>query len=278
MGEEILLKDFGLKIMSYSYIGDKKNKTYFYETVKPDETMFFNGGGNFGDLYRFSSVYRNNLIRILPNNSIVAFPQTMNYRNKSLIKKDDDIYSMHKKLALSFRSKESYEAALRAFPTTQILFVPDLAFYIGNLKPITMPSFDIFILRRTDTESRFNKTIWAAAYEKHLKGIYTYLEKDWFFYQHEKTMDMKKLVEIRLPLVNQVISQGKIIITDRLHASIFSFLIGKPHIIINEKYKKIYHTRSSAFEHIEACKSEYLQEYYADDPDQAVALAAKLLS
>jgi hypothetical protein len=94
------------------------------------------------------------------------------------------------------------------------------------------------ILRRTDKESDFNASTWKNAYEKYLGRNFTYNETDWYFHDHKKATSMKEMQNIRKELVTNLLSQGKIIITDRLHASIFSILLGKPHIIVNDKYKQ----------------------------------------
>lgn len=88
---------------------------------------------------------------------------------------------------------------------------------------------------------------------------------------------MDELASGRLDLVNQIISQGKIVITDRLHASIMSVLLGKPHVIINEKYNKILNTRRAAFEGRPECSSDFIRGYYADGIEQAVLIAQAML-
>lgn len=73
-------------------------------------------------------------------------------------------------------------------------------------------------------------------------------------------------------------SQGRVIISDRLHASIMSVLMGKPHVIINEKYKKIYNTRESAFYGISECSPDNLRGYYANNVEEAIDIAISILN
>ena len=67
------------------------------------------------------------------------------------------------------------------------------------------------------------------------------------------------------------------IITDRLHASLMSLLIGRPHVILNDKYKKVENTREAAFMDKPECSEENLRGYYANTIEEAVEKALWLL-
>ncbi|RNA37104.1 exopolysaccharide biosynthesis [Brachionus plicatilis] len=267
LGEEILFKKLNLTIKSYDY----KSKG-----IKENEIIFLNGGGNFGDLWRQGTIFREGILKKFVNNTIILFPQTINYHDKELIKYDEKIFSAHKNFKISTRSKESYDFATKNFINTKTILVPDMAFMIGSLKPFSKPNLDVFILRRTDKESNFPERTWKEAYYKYFSKI-KYVEGDWHDYYHIRSEKLNQLPVIRKNLVNEILSQGKIIITDRLHASIFSLLIGRPHIIINEKYKKIFNTRSTAFGNKTECNRKFLKEYYAENPETAAKMAFNLL-
>ena len=53
--------------------------------------------------------------------------------------------------------------------------------------------------------------------------------------------------------------------------------MGKPHVIINEKYKKILYTRKAAFEGKPECSSEYLKGFYANNIGEAINMAKSIL-
>jgi pyruvyl transferase EpsO len=255
------------------------NQTYLLKTILPNETIFLQGGGNFGDLYRHHNLFRQFIIDLFPNNSIIAFPQTINYQDKSNVQKDAEIFNEHPNLVLTARSVDSYNFLKKSFPQVKSYLIADMAFMIGNLKPITKPIYDIFILRRFDNESSFiDSNVWKHAYNKYLRGKFIYKETDWHFNSHKQAQNNQELKHNRLNLVNELLSQGVVIITDRLHASIFSLLIGKPHIIINDKYKKIVNTRQAAFSNKNECESRYLNEFYVENPEEAVQLAVKILT
>ena len=71
---------------------------------------------------------------------------------------------------------------------------------------------------------------------------------------------------------------GKIIITDRLHASILAFLMHKPHIYVDQLYGKITKTRQIAFDVSDKCSNgDDLRFDEAESIEQAVVKAARML-
>ena len=74
-------------------------------------------------------------------------------------------------------------------------------------------------------------------------------------------------------------ASGKVLITDRLHASILAFLLYKPHVYLDQMYGKISKTREVAFDASEKCRNKEEMKYdEADNLEDAVLMAAKLLN
>ena len=73
-------------------------------------------------------------------------------------------------------------------------------------------------------------------------------------------------------------SRSRVVITDRLHASIFAFLLHKPHVYLDQSYGKIRLTREVAFNTSTFCQDrERLRYDQAEDIRQAVRLAAEMV-
>ena len=71
---------------------------------------------------------------------------------------------------------------------------------------------------------------------------------------------------------------GKVLITDRLHSSIFAFLMHKPHVYVDQMYGKIRRTRAVAFTVSEKCRNrEEMKFDEAENFEQAVEKAGKML-
>lgn len=100
--------------------------------LHPETVILFQGGGNFGDLYRSSQDFRLRIIERFPNNRIIMFPQSVWYEDKSLIEKDAEIMARHSDLTLCARDKWSYDFLKEHFGKNKILLVPDMAFYISD--------------------------------------------------------------------------------------------------------------------------------------------------
>ena len=73
-------------------------------------------------------------------------------------------------------------------------------------------------------------------------------------------------------------SSSRVVITDRLHASIFAFLLHKPHVYLDQSYGKIRLTREVAFNTSTFCQDRDRLRYdQAEDIRKAVSLAAEMV-
>ena len=74
-------------------------------------------------------------------------------------------------------------------------------------------------------------------------------------------------------------NSSRVVITDRLHASIFAFLLHKPHVYLDQSYGKVRKTREVAFNTSSYCQDRQRLRYdQAKNIQQAVDMAAKMLS
>ena len=74
-------------------------------------------------------------------------------------------------------------------------------------------------------------------------------------------------------------NSSRVVITDRLHASIFAFLLHKPHVYLDQSYGKIRRTREVAFNSSDHCQDRKRLRYdQAEDIVQAIILAKKMLA
>ena len=73
-------------------------------------------------------------------------------------------------------------------------------------------------------------------------------------------------------------SSSRVVITDRLHASIFAFLLHKPHVYLDQSYGKIRLTREVAFNTSTFCQDRHrLRFNQAEDFRQAVSQAGEMV-
>ena len=133
-----------------------------------------------------------------------------------------------------------------------------MAFMLGALSPDIAPVVDFFILARTDRErehkwasllsggaprsTRTGDWLEPSTYERFLtsaahrmKRLLAPLDRDNLYLNILWGYTAKE----RLSRGLRVLSQGRVIITDRLHAHILSTLMGKPHVVVGNNSGKI---------------------------------------
>ena len=299
MGEEALIKELNLNVIlrttvNHSITSSRENLSRYIEN---DVILLIHGGNNFGDTDRHLADRRNQLIKWFPENNMIFFPQTIHYSNTRYIKEDKEAMALARNLLLTFSNEESNTFANTHFSSLKILPSADISFMLGDIEPNMDPDIDILILRIKDDkeQAKFDDNSWNMAIFKYLNISYKYKHSDWSkyklssslretgYYANDVTTVMmnsylRKYRLKSLSLVNKIISNSKVIITDRLHASIFSILIGRPHVIINDKYDQISKVRNFAFAQKPSCETELLRGYLANNPEEAIRKAIEILT
>lgn len=97
------------------------------------------------------------------------------------------------------------------------------------------------------------------------------LNKEWNYPSTEG------IVAYRTTLGNTLLSRGRVIVADRLHASIMATLIDRPVVYIDNNYKKLTKVRSSLTERVPECTDQVLNAHFAPDLNEAIKIAAKLV-
>lgn len=207
--------------------------------INPDDIITIAGGGNAGSMYPGIEFSRMFIIENFKNNVIISFPQSFvieeGYRGRRTLKKMKRVYGKHKHLILCAREKDSFNLYKEHF-NNKIIHIPDIAFYLYNKMPKANSSQDecILICRRNDSESIIPDCNWDKI-EKicRSKNIVrfqdTVVDKIYTsFDDHEREL---------LVLLDDFKS-ARLIITDRLHGMIFSYILGKPCIALTSKTSK----------------------------------------
>jgi exopolysaccharide biosynthesis predicted pyruvyltransferase EpsI len=245
-----------------------------------DDTALMHGGGNLNEIWKVYRNRRNQFCQKYRNNTIIFMPQSIYYKSESIFKLDTIQNRNINKYVVTSRAQLT-SRQIELFNENNITFrqVPDSAFMIGPQLPNKSPTHSIFILKRTDPEQQFSNDIYKEAYHYLQNKSITFIVKDWFSYKSNfDNRDISKNAIRRNDLVNNILSQGKVIITDRLHCALYSLLMGKPLIILNNNYNKTRTVFDLAFEGKEECSAKYLNIIYSRNPLEAVHLAEKILS
>ncbi len=238
-------------------------------------------GGNWGDLYEGIQIWRMlSMESLLENNfSIVSMPQSIHYKNDShkswhtsmirnkiasglgIIQKGSSTTSevllspkykkmVQSRVTFTWRERESYEEALNLYPYVSNRLLPDLAF--GLWEYSTIPNYyessvDLLFFLRNDAESthstKRNHNYVRKLLESATSRRTTFRIVDWG--HRSSVSNSTDILEIDSAV--RLVSLGKIVIVDRLHGSIFSYLSGRPFIYIDQITGKITKALNVAF-------------------------------
>ena len=183
--------------------------------------------------------------------------------------------------------------------------VPDVAFMIGPLEETTVWSknnktVDILFLLRSDGESKYlqdrnHRKIRNILNENPHTAQLSFDLVDWDSSEYLDTAVRNPAgPQFEHKVLNEggkfdymamfrgamaMFSSSRVVITDRLHASIFAFLLHKPHVYLDQSYGKIRLTREVAFNTSTFCQDrDRLRFDQAEDIRQAVRLAVEMLN
>lgn len=233
---------YGRKIIEIPTEMFQVYKNRIKSTVNVETRIFINGGGWMGNIWPNEELLLQEMVECFADNKIVIFPQTIYYDKNvcsynELIESGKTIFSKCKDLTLCVRDKQSLEFAKQNYPTAKVLFLPDIALAYYNKSPKNRRSKEKIVgyCLRDDRELCRDKTM-----EERLKQI---LDSHGFKAKKVSTMSLirvpswlrERVVVKRL----SVFSECNLIVTDRLHGMIFSFLTGTPCIVFDNKTFKV---------------------------------------
>lgn len=220
----------------------------------PSGPILIHGGGNFGDIWRKHQDFREMILTKFKDRLIVQLPQSIKFHDESAINECTSVIAAHPRFHLLVRDQQSLEFSQHHF-TCPTELVPDAALALGALNRPAKPHHEVFMLLRTDSErasydrspfdavngvsadwldepSGFRNASKRIAMIKALfKGAWSPEQRQLAFYQ--------QLATGRLNRGLRMLSSGKHVITDRLHAHILSTLLDIPHVALDNNYGKV---------------------------------------
>lgn len=236
--------------------------------IRPADTILLHGGGNFGDLWNGHQRFRLEVIALYPDNPIVVMPQTVHYRDRSLMARDAEIMARHRNLTICARDSVSY-ALLKENFRNNIVLVPDMAFCIDEQE---LRRWELPVSRGGVYVERRDQELAADAADRASAGYYGAEKRDWPTFERRDCrtlllMGMLRVVRLarksrltrpiarlfsrladryaRRRYVGCMVKTGvrflspyQKVYTTRLHAGILSILLGRPCRFIDNSYGK----------------------------------------
>lgn len=215
----------------------------------PEGAILLSGGGNFGDVWPRHQELREKVLHDFPDRRIVQLPQSIEFRSTAALDAARRIVAGHRDFTLLVRSHRSLELA-RQFDAPSGL-CPDMALRLPPL-PRGRPVHDgIIWLRREDQESGGSSAEAPAGVER-LDWLAEppSLDRRLVGWLHERPRALEalggragilyeRLARGRLARGVALLSRGRGVITDRLHAHILSLMAGIPHCVLDNSYGKV---------------------------------------
>ncbi len=229
-------------------------------------TILMQGGGNLGrPLLRHEVRLR--VLKDFPNNKIIFFPQQVTSRDNQDLERIANAIGHHPDVTLFARSTDTQLLFTNHFgQSARVELAPDMSFLLDPLSRAAEPLYDIVWLARTDQEHSDDRTEAAArlasqsaekiVLPKFADGIEinmvvkqrppTILLTDWqsLIFENEEArlayrrLDFDARSQARISRATYILSLGRMVITDRLHAHIFCLMMGIPHVLIGSELGK----------------------------------------
>ncbi len=250
----------GLRRLAPAYVADLRcfDSEALRAKLDGHGVILMHGGGNFGTLWPDEQHFRLRVLREFPGVPIIQFPQSVFFEDGPLLEETQQAVKAHGNYTLLVRDQVSHDFAAAHFEC-RVMLCPDMAFFIGSVASNEHAPFDRFVLARTDHEAAHN---WFTD-APHSSGGATVHHSDWLeqgamekllnrvqFHTGgiRKSLDpyniwlyrlFNRLARARLARGKALLDIGRVVIADRLHVHILSILMEKPHVLIDNRYRKL---------------------------------------
>lgn len=216
-------------------------KSYIHRNLSEKDMIVIDGGGNLGTLWPGEDDKISEIVRTYSNNPVIVFPQTCFYDGirenvKDRLERNRRFYEQAGNLCITLRDKASYHYFLNNFADVKVLLVPDIVLYLTKLNIDSHSERKgIMLCLREDCEKRVSdesiRLLQTAIIEKGIDYRITSTVKDYVVTRHTREAELQKIW-------NEFASV-RLVITDRLHAMIFSAITDTPCLAIDNVSKKL---------------------------------------
>lgn len=287
-GERHLLQGRGSRVVyaSDSYHFDPR---LAQRRLGGDGIVLINGGGNFGDLYQRHQRLREQVLTSMTDHAVVQLPQTVNFSSPAALDAFVDGPGAHPRFTALVRDEKSMGLLEGRF-AQPVRLVPDAVLGLAPQQRRGTADRDVQFLLRDDGEN-------AGVREQALaRGLPT---EDWLDESKDArsgladwTSVLSRELARRVPAAptgalevkgldaradrewvrgTSLLSRGRVVVTDRLHGHVVSFVLGIPHVVLNDRHGKVFGVSNLWI-------GEHPLVRRADTLDEAMAAADELLA
>jgi exopolysaccharide biosynthesis predicted pyruvyltransferase EpsI len=242
------------------------------------------GGGNFGDLWYRHHEVRMALMARFPNNRFVMLPQSIYFQDPKNIQITQLAFSKHPDTRILLRDQPSFEFCKKYLTKNVCLLCKDMAFFVGPLQVSMTPIAHLMFVHRTDKENKWKNFFIPKSLTTDQNERLFMVENDWLQFstpsdltpagENPNKLHLVDLFVRRLEAGVRLLGQGKIVMSDRLHANIIAFLAGIPNIVLDSMYNK---TRNVFGTFLDECDLRDRMTYFATSAEQALTVFPEFL-
>ena len=232
-----------------------------FHRASPSGVLFLHGGGNLGDIWPHHQRFRERMLREVRDRRIVQLPQSVHFREPGGIATFAAVVADHPDVHLYLRDRPSLDIARRHWHCPAAL-APDSAFALGPQRRGVADCEVLMLLRTDDERARYDPAAFAMVADA--------VTCDWLVdgdlpdARGSRADHYERLARARLDRGLALLSRGRRIVTDRLHAHILASLLDIPHVALDNDYGKL-----SAYIAAWTAGSPLLR--FAATPEEAVA-------
>jgi PST family polysaccharide transporter len=253
LGARALLEEVTGRPPAYVSTTRDFDATTFLRAV-PSGPIIIKGGGNVGDIWPWQQDFRERLLAGFPDRQIIQLPQSIKFNSEERARHFAELIARYGNFTLMVRDAGSLRFA-REMLGIDAWLLPDCAMFLGPQRRTADPEFATVVLLRTDAErngvrwqpflelGNSHLVDWADEPKRWLgAGKRAWLEalaRGHFRASDRRLSYFDRQAEWRLQRGLWMLSQGNVVITDRLHAHILSLLLDLPHITLDNSYGKV---------------------------------------
>lgn len=242
------------------YICDRRSysRHALASRLRDDGAILLHGGGNFGDLWRDHNAFRELVIQDFLDVPIIQLPQTIHFSSTDALDRSKRVLNSHRQLTLLLRDNASLVFARKHFDAVSAL-CPDMAFSIGEVERPNGGSRSQLWLWRTDKEAPADHAFpglvpsadvavvdWLkepfsvlGAINRAMTRAIVHHPRPCGWLRNVVPVSFERLATARMARGCSLLSEGTVVVTNRLHAHILCLLMGIPHVVLDNSYGKV---------------------------------------
>lgn len=211
--------------------------------ITNQDLVFYHGGGNMGTIYVSQELARQTFVKAFSSQKIFSFPQSIIFENnkisEKLKKRLIKTYSETDNFILCAREQVSLDIMSNLFPNKKIIFCPDIVFSLNIYDKLNINrDHTVITLLRNDDEHNRTQHFDLLVQNLFQKNYNRIVKSDTTYKNEEDKIQIKNREKILLDKWNEL-TNSELVLTDRLHGMIFSYITQTPCLVISNKNHKI---------------------------------------